>query len=257
MSVKIVQQVFERSLSKGNDRLVLIAIADEANDEGTNAWPSLDTIAFKAGGIDERTARRCIRNLEELGELRVDLNAGGNAEWRGDRRPNLYTVLLAHKPKRQRAPKRHARHDRHDEGAGCPPANDTDVVPQVTTGGHGRPLDGGTDCPLADPARGDTSAPHGGANPAARGGAAAPLPKIYPCTDPSSPKPPHSGGSTPRSSGTNPRALGTSPRDAGTNRRAQDFDEIFATDVELDPEPAPPAETSIERARAALGGRTR
>ena len=253
MSVKIMQQVFERSASKGNDRLVLLALADEANDEGTNAWPSINTIAFKAGGIDERTARRCIRNLEELGELRVDLNAGGTADWRSDRRPNLYTVLLAHKPKRTRTPRRHPRD-------------------HAVTGGQQRPRDEGADCPPVEGARGDTSAPDGGAEHASRGDtsapdggaehasrgdSSAPQPVKNPCMNPS-PKPPHSGGSTPRSTGTNPRALGTSPRDHGTNPRGEAYDEIFTipTDV-TDDEFFMPVDVALEQARQSLGGRTR
>jgi len=38
--------------------------------------------------------RGCIRALEELAELRVELNAGGNAHTAPDRRPNRYTVVM-------------------------------------------------------------------------------------------------------------------------------------------------------------------
>ena len=51
------------------DRLVLIVLADHAREDGTSAWPSLETIAQQSK-LSERQARRCLRNLEELGEIK-------------------------------------------------------------------------------------------------------------------------------------------------------------------------------------------
>lgn len=62
--------VFEFSEARGNDRLVLLAIADEADDSGSNAWPSLLTIADKVR-LPKRTVIRCIERLESSGELIV------------------------------------------------------------------------------------------------------------------------------------------------------------------------------------------
>jgi hypothetical protein len=67
--------VFNNSTSTGIDRLVLLAIADAANDEGAEAWPSMSTIARKAG-VDKRTVARSIARLEQLGELRRSRNGG-------------------------------------------------------------------------------------------------------------------------------------------------------------------------------------
>lgn len=70
MSVRVMTWVFEHSKSTGNDRLVLLAIADRANDEGTDAWPSIETLAGKTRA-SESTVKRSIRRLVELGELDV------------------------------------------------------------------------------------------------------------------------------------------------------------------------------------------
>lgn len=85
--------VFEQSLSEGTDRLVLLAIADQARRDGTNAYPSIRSLAEMAN-VSVRTVQRSIRSLIELGELRVEHNAGGARDLRDDRRPNRYTILM-------------------------------------------------------------------------------------------------------------------------------------------------------------------
>lgn len=85
--------VWEHSTAAGGDLLVLLAIADHASDDGTNAWPSLARLARKCR-MSERNVRRCIRNLEESGDLITHQNAGGGWSSRGDRRPNNYTVVM-------------------------------------------------------------------------------------------------------------------------------------------------------------------
>lgn len=70
MSIGCMIWVFHHSQSSGNDRLVLLAIADEADDAGTNANPSLRRIATKAN-CHRDTATECVKRLEDLGELEV------------------------------------------------------------------------------------------------------------------------------------------------------------------------------------------
>lgn len=48
------------------DRLVLLALCDNAGDDTGIAWPSVATIARKAG-LKERQTQRCLRNLETMG----------------------------------------------------------------------------------------------------------------------------------------------------------------------------------------------
>jgi len=86
--------VWDHSTAAGSDLLVLLAIADSADHDGTNAWPSLESLARKAR-IDRRNVRRCVRRLEELGELRVELKSGGPPDRRRDRRTNRYTVVMS------------------------------------------------------------------------------------------------------------------------------------------------------------------
>lgn len=73
--------VWENSASSGAARLVLLAIADAANDTGREAYPGMATIAAKAN-LDKRTAQRAIRSLVDLGELSVFANAGPNGTHR-------------------------------------------------------------------------------------------------------------------------------------------------------------------------------
>lgn len=82
--------VWHHSGARGGARLVLLAIADT---DGSNAWPTLRTIAAKCAMTD-RNVRRCVAELVEAGELRVDYNAGGRPDTPADRRPNRFTVLM-------------------------------------------------------------------------------------------------------------------------------------------------------------------
>lgn len=62
MSVRVMTQVWETPMP-AKDKLVLLALADCANDEGL-AWPSITTLARKCG-CDERTVQRNLRELEK------------------------------------------------------------------------------------------------------------------------------------------------------------------------------------------------
>ncbi|MDG6104008.1 helix-turn-helix domain-containing protein [Dactylosporangium aurantiacum] len=86
MSIRVMTWVWDSSPVGGNDRLVLLAIADNAADDGTNAWPSLHTLARKTL-LDVRTVRRIVRRLEEGGHLHVALAAGPGGV-------NRYTVVM-------------------------------------------------------------------------------------------------------------------------------------------------------------------
>ncbi len=85
MSHKVSTFVWKFSQAKYASRLVLVALADFADDEGY-CWPSVKTIAKKAR-VSERTAQYGIRQLIEIGELAVDPNCGPNG-------CNVYRVLM-------------------------------------------------------------------------------------------------------------------------------------------------------------------
>jgi hypothetical protein len=87
LSIKVMTWVWDKSTSKGTERLVLLAIADAASDEGDQAWPSIATISKKCGGIGERTVQRSIQRLIGSGELEVTQVGSG-------RRSSRYRVVM-------------------------------------------------------------------------------------------------------------------------------------------------------------------
>lgn len=86
MSVRVLTQVFRHSDSTLAARLVLLALADAAHDDGIT-WIGQGAIAEKAK-IGEQSVRRCIRNLENLGEIET------RKAQRGRRRINVHRVVM-------------------------------------------------------------------------------------------------------------------------------------------------------------------
>lgn len=74
MSIRIMTQVWESGPEDRGELLVLLALADFANERG-DCWPSVPTIAAKAR-MDERSARRILRKLEAKGWLTVTMGGG-------------------------------------------------------------------------------------------------------------------------------------------------------------------------------------
>lgn len=68
MSIEAIVWVFRNSEATLGARLVLVALADYAHDDGTKAWPSVETLAQKAC-MSERGARLALRRLERDGEI--------------------------------------------------------------------------------------------------------------------------------------------------------------------------------------------
>lgn len=95
MSVRVMSWLWEHSGARGADLLTLLAIGDCADDTGSNAWPSMSTLATKTRQ-DRRTVQRIIRRLADSGQLAVDENAG-------PRGVNRYRVLMASSKGRQSA----------------------------------------------------------------------------------------------------------------------------------------------------------
>lgn len=95
------------SRAKGTAKLVLLGIANHDGDGG--AWPALATLAHYAG-VDIRNARRAIERLEQLGEIRRDVQAGGDHRTPDHRRPNRYRFLLECPPNCDRTRNHRTRH---------------------------------------------------------------------------------------------------------------------------------------------------
>lgn len=122
MSVKVMSWVWDNSTSEGTDRLVLLAIADSCDHDGTNAWPAIPTIAAKCR-VSPRTVKRSIVSLEEAGEIVVERNMGGMVDHRPDRRPNRYRVTMSNPTERG-----------DTDVTACAPRGDTGGKNGVTSG---------------------------------------------------------------------------------------------------------------------------
>lgn len=71
MSIGVLGWVLrEAPITAKGDVLALIVLADHAHADGSNAWPSLRTIA-RMGRLSERGARQALRNLEAAGAITV------------------------------------------------------------------------------------------------------------------------------------------------------------------------------------------
>ena len=74
MSIRIMSQVWDNGPEDKAELVVMLALADFADDEG-KCWPSGDAIGKKAR-MSERNARRILRKLEVDGYLKT-IEGGG------------------------------------------------------------------------------------------------------------------------------------------------------------------------------------
>jgi hypothetical protein len=82
VSIRVVAWVLEMSEARLGARLVLLALASHAREDGSNAFPSQATIAAEAR-LTDRQVRRCIKNLERDGAIaRTGITAEGVVIWR-------------------------------------------------------------------------------------------------------------------------------------------------------------------------------
>jgi hypothetical protein len=89
MSIEAVSLVLNKSQATGRAKLVLLGIANHLGDQG--AWPSISTLARYANA-SERSVKRDIQELIEMGELRVELqNAPTNHQYK----TNLYWITIS------------------------------------------------------------------------------------------------------------------------------------------------------------------
>lgn len=91
MGFVAVSAVLNHSKAVGTTKLVLIALAHFYDDEGRyGAWPSQKVLA-RLANCSERTARRAIHELEELGEIDKVLHGGTGHD--PQRKTNRYYIL--------------------------------------------------------------------------------------------------------------------------------------------------------------------
>lgn len=95
MAVGVFDRVWKHSKHGGTELLVLLAIADNANEEHAEAWPSIAYLAQKTR-MTERGVQKVIRRLQQSGELEV-------LPPKGDRKANTYRVNVAERTGEQRS----------------------------------------------------------------------------------------------------------------------------------------------------------
>lgn len=76
VSVKVMGMVWEAGPRSAADRMMLLALADNANDDGGQCWPSVDRLAAKCC-VQERAARYALRRLEKAGWITTTVGGQG------------------------------------------------------------------------------------------------------------------------------------------------------------------------------------
>jgi hypothetical protein len=118
MSLRAIQAVWDRTATGGSTRLLLLALADFADEDGLS-WPSIATLAHRTGR-SERQVQRLIGYAIAAGELEADRD-GGRGSSRYRLRPGGQAVT--ERGATQMSPL--GRRPRHPRG-------DTDDTPGVT-----------------------------------------------------------------------------------------------------------------------------
>jgi len=90
VSIQAVAWVLDHSRARGFARLVLISLANHANRETGECWPSMRTIAREAG-IGHSSVTAAVRVLVALGELEI-VSEGG------PRQANRYRLSYPQRP---------------------------------------------------------------------------------------------------------------------------------------------------------------
>ena len=88
MSVYATMYVWETSKQKSTALLMLLALADYANQDTGQCWPGVKELAKKAR-MKERNAQLLLNRLAEAGEITIATNEGHQTE---SGRTNLYTI---------------------------------------------------------------------------------------------------------------------------------------------------------------------
>lgn len=114
--------VWESDVQPAGKRIVLLAIADSANDEGV-CWPNMATIARKAG-VGVSSARKACAALEEEGLLEREYRKATTAAGNETNKSSIYTINAEKLAARVQAPAQIER----------PPARSERTPPPGTSG---------------------------------------------------------------------------------------------------------------------------
>jgi hypothetical protein len=96
MSIKLMSQVFEAAFKSPTEKLVMLVLADKANDEGQNIFPSVATIARMAS-LSDRAVQLTLKKLIDSGCLKQD------GTYKSSHGPvNRYSILVDKLPTGER-----------------------------------------------------------------------------------------------------------------------------------------------------------
>jgi hypothetical protein len=120
MSIKLMTAVWDREDLSSTQKLVLLSLADWANDEGL-CWPSIERVAKKSS-LKKRAVQLAIRSLEEMKFIRREEVIGrGNRYWIQIPMHEMHPCIKDMTPV----------HEMHETGA--PDAPNTSKIHQLTT----------------------------------------------------------------------------------------------------------------------------
>lgn len=183
--------VWQNSPAKGTELLLLLAIADSADDRGANAFPSVTTLARKTR-MSRRTVQRLITTMADRGLITVR-QAGG-------RDSNRYTLVMTDAPASPKDP----------EPAPAGPVDTAIADPQQ----HHQPIPqstGGVKMTQRQNDTGDTALSPLGCHSHVTPGVTQlchpnhPVPVLYPSTEPPPARPPGPDAEQPGGGGDRPR----------------------------------------------------
>lgn len=122
MSFRLAVEAFDAKVGNPLRKLVLLKLADQANDEGL-CWPSYETIA-KACEVDRRSVIRHIKKLEADSFLRIEKVYDKEAK---KNKSNRYHLTIAKGVKKSLVTQSH-----HPSDTESPLGSDTESPPSVT-----------------------------------------------------------------------------------------------------------------------------
>lgn len=93
MSIKVMTMVWDSPVFSGNTKLIMLCLADYANDEGL-CWPSIDSVARKCN-VSRSTVKSQLRRLAEQGVLTAQRRKKTTDDGSQTNDTNLYQIHVS------------------------------------------------------------------------------------------------------------------------------------------------------------------